>query len=134
MHQVVGDLAQFMVANALSAQDIRDQAANPEMALNLPTSVVEFLQGQLSQPTGGFPEPFRCQVLEKAGLQRLDARPGAEMPPLDFEIISSSAISQPHMESSVKTALRFGKIKMLFLLRYILRQGLTLVTYTRFTN
>lgn len=82
---MVGDLAQFMVANKLSAQDIRDQAANPQMALNLPTSVIEFLQGQLGQPTGGFPEPFRSQVLEKASLQRLDVRPGAEMPPLDFD-------------------------------------------------
>jgi len=33
----------------------------------------------------GYPEPFCSQVLEKAGLQRLDSRPGTELPPLDFD-------------------------------------------------
>jgi hypothetical protein len=46
MHQVtpsskvVGDLAQFMVANKLSEQDVVDKAAS----LSFPSSVVEFFQ------------------------------------------------------------------------------------------
>lgn len=87
--QVVGDLAQFMVANKLSAADVRHQAADPDAALNLPTSAVEFLQGQLGQPTGGFPEPLRAQVLRKANLTALDTRPGAELPPLDFDALKA---------------------------------------------
>jgi len=30
--------------------------------LNFPTSVVEFYQGYLGQPHGGFPEPLRSDV------------------------------------------------------------------------
>ena len=39
-------------------------------------------------PTGGFPEPFRTNVLKGRtlpnGKDRLEGRPGAEMLPLDF--------------------------------------------------
>ncbi len=38
--KVVGDLAQFMVANKLSEQDVIDKAAS----LSFPSSVVEFFQ------------------------------------------------------------------------------------------
>lgn len=82
-------MAQFMVANKLSARDVAAQAADSHTALNLPTSVVEFLQGQLGQPTGGFPEPLRAQVLAKAGLPAIATRPGAELPPLDFAALKS---------------------------------------------
>jgi pyruvate carboxylase len=53
--KVVGDLAQFMVQNKLSKQDVLDKASD----LSFPSSVVEFLQGYIGQPHGGFPEPFR---------------------------------------------------------------------------
>lgn len=53
--KVVGDLAQFMVQNKLSKQDVLDKASD----LSFPSSVVEFLQGFIGQPHGGFPEPFR---------------------------------------------------------------------------
>ena len=43
--KVVGDLAQFMVANDLTEQDVRDQAES----LDFPVSVVEYFQvGTLS--------------------------------------------------------------------------------------
>ena len=53
--KVVGDLAQFMVQHNLSKQDVLDKASE----LSFPNSVVEYLQGQIGQPYGGFPEPFR---------------------------------------------------------------------------
>ena len=56
--KVVGDLAQFMVQNRLSASDVLDRAEE----LSFPKSVVEFLQGTLGTPHGGFPEPFRSRV------------------------------------------------------------------------
>ncbi len=40
--KVVGDLAQFMVQNKLSARDVEERAGD----LSLPKSVVEFLQGK----------------------------------------------------------------------------------------
>lgn len=56
--KVVGDLAQFMVQNHLTAKDVEEKAEE----LSLPKSVVEFLQGHIGQPYGGYPEPFRSKV------------------------------------------------------------------------
>ena len=53
--KVVGDLAQFMVQNNLTKESVQERAAE----LAFPSSVVEFLQGFIGQPHGGFPEPFR---------------------------------------------------------------------------
>lgn len=77
--KIVGDLAQFMVQNKLSAADVREQAA----ALSFPSSVIEFLQGQIGQPYQGFPEPLRSDILKD--LPRVEGRPGEEMEDLDFE-------------------------------------------------
>ena len=56
--KVVGDLAQFMVQNKLNAQQVEARADE----LSFPSSVVEFMQGYLGQPYGGFPEPLRSKV------------------------------------------------------------------------
>ena len=56
--KVVGDLAQFMVQNKLDAASLMEKAED----LSFPTSVVEFMQGYLGQPYGGFPEPLRTKV------------------------------------------------------------------------
>lgn len=53
--KVVGDLAQFMVQNKLSSDDVVNKAEE----LSFPKSVVEFLQGAIGEPHGGFPEPLR---------------------------------------------------------------------------
>ncbi len=77
--KVVGDLAQFMVQNDLTETDVVEQAET----LSFPSSVVEFLQGSLGQPYGGFPELLREKVVR--GGQTFDARPGASLEPLDFD-------------------------------------------------
>ncbi|KAG8458106.1 hypothetical protein KFE25_012766 [Diacronema lutheri] len=76
--KVVGDLAQFMVANKLSAEDVRRDAAK----LNMPSSVVEYFEGLLGVPPGGFP-PLQAAVLK--GRKAISGRPGATMAPCDFE-------------------------------------------------
>ncbi|SAL98731.1 hypothetical protein, partial, partial [Absidia glauca] len=76
--KVVGDMAQFMVSNGLSGDDLVERAGN----LSFPTSVVEFFQGYLGQPHGGFPEPLRTKIIRD--LPRIDGRPGASLPPLDL--------------------------------------------------
>lgn len=53
--KVVGDFAQFMVQNKLTPEDIMSRAED----LSFPKSVVEFLQGAIGAPHGGFPEPLR---------------------------------------------------------------------------
>ncbi|XP_063175279.1 LOW QUALITY PROTEIN: pyruvate carboxylase, mitochondrial [Chroicocephalus ridibundus] len=79
--KVVGDLAQFMVQNGLSREEVEARADE----LSFPLSVVEFLQGHIGIPPGGFPEPFRSRVLKD--LPRVEGRPGASLPPLDFEAL-----------------------------------------------
>ncbi|OQV12880.1 Pyruvate carboxylase, mitochondrial [Hypsibius exemplaris] len=77
--KVVGDLAQFMVQNKLDGKLVQERAGE----LSFPSSVIEYLQGHLGVPPGGFPEPFRSNVLKD--LPRVEGRRGAEMPPLDFD-------------------------------------------------
>ena len=49
--KVVGDLAQFLVANNLDATSVVEQAET----LSFPTSVVEYFQGYIGQPAGRLP-------------------------------------------------------------------------------
>ena len=49
--KVVGDMALFVVANNLTSEDVLD----PSRELAFPESVVEFFEGRLGQPPGGFP-------------------------------------------------------------------------------
>lgn len=79
--KVVGDLAQFMVAQNLDAATLVDQAES----LAFPDSVVQFLRGEIGIPPGGFPEPLRTKVLASRNLQPIEGRPGSFMPPYDFD-------------------------------------------------
>lgn len=57
--KVVGDLAQFMVQNRLTtAEAVLERAEE----LSFPQSVVQYMQGYIGEPPGGFPEPFRSKV------------------------------------------------------------------------
>nr|XP_033810226.1 pyruvate carboxylase, mitochondrial isoform X2 [Geotrypetes seraphini]XP_033810228.1 pyruvate carboxylase, mitochondrial isoform X2 [Geotrypetes seraphini]XP_033810229.1 pyruvate carboxylase, mitochondrial isoform X2 [Geotrypetes seraphini] len=76
--KIVGDLAQFMVHNGLTREEVEASADE----LSFPLSVVEYLQGFVGIPHGGFPEPFRSKVLKS--LPRIEGRPGASLPAMDF--------------------------------------------------
>jgi pyruvate carboxylase len=72
-----------MTSNSLSKQDVLDKAES----LDFPSSVVEFFQGLLGQPVGGFPEPLRTHVIRNK--PRIDGRPGMTMQPLEFKKIKA---------------------------------------------
>ncbi|CAO1596573.1 pyruvate carboxylase, variant 2 [Xanthoria calcicola] len=76
--KVVGDLAQFMVSNKLSYDDVINKAKE----LDFPGSVLEFFEGLMGQPYGGFPEPLRSDALR--GRRKLDKRPGLFLEPMDL--------------------------------------------------
>ena len=65
--KTVGDMAQFMVQNKLTAELVQEKAAE----LSFPNSVVEYFQGYLGEPPGGYPEPLRSKVrhLDKSSIQ-----------------------------------------------------------------
>jgi pyruvate carboxylase len=78
--KVVGDLAQFIVAQKLTEQDVIDRAET----LSFPKSVLEYFQGYLGQPPYGFPEPLRSRILDSRNLTRIQGRPGSSLQPFDF--------------------------------------------------
>ncbi|KAG1760840.1 carbamoyl-phosphate synthase L chain, ATP binding domain-containing protein [Suillus occidentalis] len=86
--KVVGDFAQWMTSNSFSKQDVIQRADQ----LDFPSSVVEFFQGYLGQPVGGFPEPLRSNIIRNK--PRIDGRPGATMAPLDFKKIKAELRSK----------------------------------------
>ncbi len=58
--KVVGDLALHLAAVGADPQEFED---NPQK-FDIPDSVVGFLSGELGDPPGGWPEPFRTKALE----------------------------------------------------------------------
>jgi pyruvate carboxylase len=58
--KVVGDLALYLCGANV---DIIEFERDPS-AFDLPASVVGFLAGELGEPAGGWPEPFRAKALE----------------------------------------------------------------------
>jgi pyruvate carboxylase len=77
--KVVGDMALFMIANHLTPEMVLD----PKREIAFPESVVEFFEGKLGQPPGGFPPELQARILR--GRKPLTERPGATLPPADFE-------------------------------------------------
>lgn len=80
--KVVGDMALFMVQNNLTEVDIYDRGHQ----IDFPDSVVQFFQGYLGQPPGGFPEKLRDIILK--GREYFTDRPGEHLPPADFSQIA----------------------------------------------
>ncbi|KAF6512039.1 pyruvate carboxylase [Geobacillus sp. FSL K6-0789] len=79
--KVVGDMALYMVQNNLTEQDIFERGET----LNFPDSVVEFFEGYLGQPHGGFPKELQRIILK--GREPITVRPGELLEPVDFEQI-----------------------------------------------
>jgi pyruvate carboxylase len=69
--KVVGDLALQLVGSGVTVSDF---ASDPGK-YDLPDSVIGFLRGELGDPPGGWPEPFRSRALEG----RRPAEPPAEL-------------------------------------------------------
>jgi len=85
--KVVGDLAQFMVSQGLTAETVVEQAET----LAFPESVIGYFQGSLGIPPGGWDscEPLRSKALTSRtlpdGSKAYTGRPGAQMEAYDFE-------------------------------------------------
>ena len=58
--KVVGDLALQLVGSGVAADEFE---ANPQN-YDIPDSVIQFLSGELGDPPGGWPEPFRTKALQ----------------------------------------------------------------------
>ena len=74
----VGDLALFLLANNMTAQDVLDS----EREVVYPESVIDLVAGRMGQPPGGFPAKVRKRILRD--VKPFKGRPGASLPPADF--------------------------------------------------
>lgn len=82
--KVTGDLTQVMTQRGInSAEELVKNADE----ITFPNSVVEFFEGKLGQPYGGFPTELREKVLR--GKKTLDGRPGASLSPMDFDKVDA---------------------------------------------
>jgi pyruvate carboxylase len=69
--KVVGDLALQLVGSGVTVEAFAEDPGKHD----LPDSVIGFLRGELGDPPGGWPEPFRSRALEG----RRPAEPAAEL-------------------------------------------------------
>jgi pyruvate carboxylase len=81
--KAVGDLALFMVANDLSADDV----AHDKRELAYPGSVLDLVGGMMGQPPGGFPENVKRSILKNN--PEVTHRPGETLPSHDFDETAS---------------------------------------------
>ncbi|GAA5160373.1 MULTISPECIES: pyruvate carboxylase [Amycolatopsis] len=79
--KVVGDLALHLVGAGVSPEKFE---AEPNR-YDIPDSVIGFLRGELGDPPGGWPEPFRTKALEG----RAERKPVAELSAEDREALAT---------------------------------------------
>ena len=109
--KVVGDMALFMVGNNLTPEEVLEGTRE----LSFPESVVEFFEGRLGQPPGGFPEKLQKRVLR--GREPLRGRPGATLPPADFAATTAELegrLKRTVSEQEVVTSLLYPRVFLEF--------------------
>jgi pyruvate carboxylase len=105
--KVVGDMTLFMLANNLTPEMVLD----PKREIAFPESVVEFFEGKLGQPPGGFPPELQHRILR--GRKPLTDRPGATLPPADFGRAKKdleAKLHRPPNEREVVSYLLYPKV------------------------
>ena len=105
--KVVGDMALFMLVNNLTPAEVVD----PKREVAFPESVVEFFEGKLGQPPGGFPALLQARILR--GRKPLADRPGALLPPTDFakaRLELESKLTRPASETDVISYVLYPKV------------------------
>ncbi|HWL13604.1 MAG TPA: pyruvate carboxylase, partial [Ureibacillus sp.] len=93
--KVVGDMALFMVQNDLNEENIYTRGTT----IDFPDSVVEFFQGYLGQPHGGFPVELQKVILKDR--EAITIRPGELLEPVDFKELEQT-IEQKFGRSATK--------------------------------
>lgn len=106
--KVVGDMALFMVQNDLTEENIYERG----QMLDFPESVIEFFQGYLGQPTGGFPEKLQQLVLK--GRDAITVRPGELLQPVNFEKLAEELKEKTGREPSKKDLLAYALYPKVF--------------------
>ena len=91
--KVVGDFAIFMFKNGLTKDNILEAGKD----LSYPDSVVEYFEGMIGQPEGGFPEELQKIVLKDK--KPISVRPGSLLPDEDFDYIAKGLKENFYMDN-----------------------------------
>ena len=104
--KIVGDMALFMVQNDLDEEAVYAKGD----ILDFPASVVEFFEGRIGTPYQGFPE--RLQKIVLKGKKPLTERPGAVLPPEDFEAVRKklAEMGAPTTDEAVSSYCLYPKV------------------------
>lgn len=105
--KVVGDMALFMVENALTPDDVLESGEH----LDFPKSVVDFFAGNLGQPVNGFPSTLQKLVLKNT--PAITVRPGSLAKPVDFAAVKQSLmdhLKRPVTDEEVISAILYPKV------------------------
>ena len=118
--KVVGDMALFMVQNNLTEEDVMARGET----LDFPQSVIDFFDGKLGTPYGGFPEK-----LQKIILRGKPAHAEEAPAPADFEKTKAEMQEKgfPVTEQSVSSYLIYPKVYADFQARYKLYGDLSIL-------
>lgn len=118
--KVVGDMALFMVQNNLTEDDIYDRGDT----IDFPISVVDFFDGKLGVPYGGFPEVLQ-KIILRGREPNLDRKPveidinkmivdmDRKEIPINENNISSYCIYPQVFENYIKRYKKFGDLSVL---------------------
>ncbi|QQE75622.1 pyruvate carboxylase [Brevibacillus composti] len=107
--KVVGDMALFMVQNGLTEENIWEKGQR----LDFPDSVIQFFQGYLGQPPGGFPKELQALVLK--GRDAFTTRPGELLAPVDFDKVALELTEKIGREASELDVLSYIMYPQVFL-------------------
>lgn len=77
--KVVGDMAQYLIANGFTTSDVMKEGET----MSFPDSVKSFFRGDLGQPVGGFPKALQKIILRDE--KPYTERPNAQLEPIDFD-------------------------------------------------
>jgi len=99
--KAVGDMALFLVANEMSAEEV----LTSEKQLAFPASVLDLIGGRMGQPPGGFPDEVIKVIL--AGEKPELKRPGSMMPDADIDDARSKAAEMTKEQPSDRDAVTY---------------------------
>jgi len=105
--KVVGDMAITMVTSGLTREAVLD----PAVQIAFPDSVVRLFQGELGQPTGGFPAALQKKVL--GGKVPITVRPGELLPPADFDTeraLAQTKVGRAISDNELASYLMYPKV------------------------
>ncbi len=94
--KAVGDMALFMVANQLSAEDVTSGARE----LAYPGSVLDLVGGMMGQPPGGFPAAVKKGILRNN--PEVTDRPGESLAPIDFQSVGGQLKTKLGRDASMQ--------------------------------